>query len=258
MAGVSDMAAPAEILARFFPIPTQTTDEDKTFLLAALGLMRRENATFSYLEIGSFRGGSLAPFLMDPGCDRIVSIDERGKALSDARGKKIDYTHLTQQDMVSGLHAQGIATGKLVMFDGSIDRYDGSGGASFDLAFIDGEHTDAACFRDFLWTLPLMRPDSVVMFHDRTFIHNALRLIHIYLRKDGRPCRTIHKAGSEMSAIAFGRYRTIDLAGWFGEEEPPDAFHPRAEIEMIRHVLSNRVKVDYVMSVTPPPIDPPE
>ena len=219
--------------------------------------MRRENAAFSYLEIGSFRGGSLVPFLMDPSCDRVVSVDERGKALADERGKKIDYTQLTQQDMVDGLHARGIPTDKLTMFDGSVDRYDGSGGASFDLAFIDGEHTDAACFRDFLWTLPLMRADSIVMFHDRTFIHNALRLIAIYLRKDGRPCRTIHKADSEMSAIAFGRYRTIDLPGWFGAEELPDVFHPRAEVEMIRHVLNNRVKVDHVLSIVSPPTDLP-
>ncbi len=250
------MAAPAEILARFFPVPTQTTDEDKTFLLAALGLMRRENPTFSFLEIGSYRGGSLAPFLMDSSCDRIVSIDERGRALSDERGKKIDYTGFTQQAMVEALHARGVPTDKLIMFDGSIERYDGSGGASFDLAFIDGEHTDAACFRDFLWTLPLMRPDSIVMFHDRTFIHNALRLIDIYLRKDGRPCRTIHKADSEMSAIAFGRYRTIDLQGWFGAEELPEDFHPRAEVEMIQHVLSNRVKVDHVLSIVSPRTDP--
>jgi predicted O-methyltransferase YrrM len=250
------MAAPADILARFFPVPTQTTDEDKTFLLAALGLMRRENATFSYLEIGSYRGGSLTPFLMDPGCDRVVSIDERGKALPDERGKNIDYTGFTQQDMIDGLHAHGIPTDKLTMFDGSIEHYDGAGSAPFDLAFIDGEHTDAACFRDFLWTLPLMRPDSIVMFHDRTFIHNALRLIDIYLRKDGRPYRTIHKADSEMSAIAFGRYRTIDLVGWFGAEEPPDAFHPRAEFDMIRHMLTNRVKVEYTLTVVPPPTNP--
>jgi hypothetical protein len=245
------MPAPADLLDRFFPVPTQTTDEDKTFLVAALALMRRENPTFSYLEIGSFRGGSLAPFLMDPGCERVVSVDERGKLLPDERGKSIDYTGFSQQDMVEALHACGIPTGKLHMFDGSIDRYDGSGGASFDLAFIDGEHTDAACFRDFLWTLPLMRTDSIVMFHDRTFIHKALLLIDIYLRNDGRPCRTIHKAGSEMSAIAFGRYRTIDLPGWFGDEEPADAFHARAELEMIRHVLANRVKVDHVLTVLP-------
>jgi len=247
------MSAPAELLARLFPVPTQTTDADKVFLLAALALMRRENPAFSYLEIGSFRGGSLAPFLMDPGCDRVVSVDARGRALPDERGTLIDYTGFTQQDMVSGLRASGVPTGKLHMFDGSIDRYDGSGGGSFDLAFIDGEHTDAACFRDFLWTLPLMRADCIVMFHDRTFIHNALRLIDIYLRKDGRPCRTIHKAGSEMSAIAFGRYRTIDLEGWFGEGEAPDAFHARAEVEMIRHMLINRVKVDHVLNIVPPP-----
>jgi hypothetical protein len=252
------MSSPAELLARLFPLPTQTTDADKVFLVAALALIRHENPTFSYLEIGSFRGGSLAPFLMDPGCDRVVSVDERGRSLPDERGKLIDYTGFTQRDMVDGLRAAGVPTGKLHMFDGSIDGYDGTGGASFDLAFIDGEHTDAACFRDFLWTLPLLRADSIVIFHDRTFIHKALELIDIYLRKDGRPCRTIHKAGSEMSAIAFGRYRTIDLVGWFGEEEMSDAFHARAEVEMIRHTLINRVKVDHVLTVVPPLMRLPE
>ena len=32
------------------------------------------------------------------------------------------------------------------------------------LAFIDGEHTNRACFRDFVSILPMMQPNSIVAF----------------------------------------------------------------------------------------------
>ena len=122
--------------------------------------------TYNYLEIGSYRGGSLTPFLMDPACKMILSIDDRGRVLPDERGISFDYTGITTQSMLDDLNHCGITTDKLRTFDGSIRTLIDDYTASFDLAFIDGEHTDEACFRDFLWALPLVKPNSIVIFHD--------------------------------------------------------------------------------------------
>jgi hypothetical protein len=63
-------------LEYFFPIPSQTSSR-QTFLLGTMRLVRNSRA-YNYLEIGSFLGGSLTPFLMDTACKTILSIDDRG------------------------------------------------------------------------------------------------------------------------------------------------------------------------------------
>ena len=63
--------------------------------------------------------------------------------------------------MLDTPHRHGLDTGKLTTHDGSIDTLPPQT-QKFDLAFIDGEHTDDACFRDFLWALPLMSEDGIV------------------------------------------------------------------------------------------------
>lgn len=51
--------------------------------------------------------------------------------------------------MVSHLQNAGIDTQRLETFDGSVDEV-GPRFESYDALFIDGEHTDWACFRDFI------------------------------------------------------------------------------------------------------------
>ena len=128
-------------------------------------------------------GGSLTPFLMDPACKMILSIDDRGRVQPDERGIRFDYRRTTTQSMLDKLSHYGINTDKLETFDGSIHTLRDDYAASFDLAFIDGEHTDEACFRDFLWTLPLLKPNSIVMFHDSTLVYKGLKIIMLYLDK---------------------------------------------------------------------------
>src|SRR3974390_2702444 len=173
-------------LPDFFPIASQSTPDDKLFLLGAMRLARNAGR-YSYVEIGSFLGGSLAPFLMDSVCEAVLSIDERGRIQPDERGIRYDYSPYTTQSMLNELARCHIPTEKLTTFDGSIDALTGVSPAWFDVAFIDGEHTDEACFRDFLWTIPLMKSDSIVMFHDSTFIYKALKLIMVYLNKQQVP-----------------------------------------------------------------------
>ena len=53
-------------IARLFPIESQSSIRDKEFLLAAQRLMGDVAPCYDYLEIGSFLGGSLAPFSQGP------------------------------------------------------------------------------------------------------------------------------------------------------------------------------------------------
>lgn len=69
-----------EELVRWFPIPSQTSLADREFLLDIQDLVRLHSGQYSYLEIGSFLGGTLAPFLIDSSCRAVLSVDERTSA----------------------------------------------------------------------------------------------------------------------------------------------------------------------------------
>ena len=81
-------------IEHFFPVPSATSASDKLFLLGAMRLVREAGA-YRYLEIGSHLGGSLTPFLMDPTCEAVFSIDDRGRVQPDERGISFDYTGIT-------------------------------------------------------------------------------------------------------------------------------------------------------------------
>jgi hypothetical protein len=228
-------------LPDFFPIASQSTPDDKLFLLGAMRLARNAGR-YSYMEIGSFLGGSLAPFLMDSLCEAVLSIDDRGRIQPDERGISYDYSRFTTQSMLNELARCHIPTEKLTTFDGSIDALTDGSRASFDIAFIDGEHTDEACFRDFLWTIPLVKSDSMVIFHDSTLIYKALKLIAVYLNKQQIPYLFFKKANSEMSALLFGAYRNSDPAQYFGPGETAPAFFSRSEAFILDRQFRNRIR----------------
>lgn len=75
-------------LKNFFPISSQNSNIDKLVLLKIMRLTGLKKNNYSYLEIGSFLGGSLTPFLQDKKCKRILSIDKRNQVLDDERNEK--------------------------------------------------------------------------------------------------------------------------------------------------------------------------
>ena len=235
-------------LEYFFPIVSQTSLIDKLFLLRTMRLVRNTGA-YNYLEIGSFRGGSLAPFLMDPACKTILSIDDRGRVQPDERGINYDYTGFTSQLMLDELHRNNISTDKLRTFDGSINELDANYAASFDLAFIDGEHTDEACFRDFLWTFPLMKPNSIIVFHDSNLIYKSLKIIMVYLDKAKAGYTFFKAANSGMSALIFGNYRASDRIEYLGvKQDDQSVFFAESEACRIKEQFRNRARVRFVPS----------
>lgn len=238
-------------LARYFPIESQTSQTDKEVILTVKSMVAKFKQNYSYVEIGSYLGGSLTPFLMDSSCELIFSIDERERQQPDERGAKFDYAGVTNQTMIDNLKKHGINTDKLQTFDGSVDAYRSSGQA-FDVALIDGEHTDFACFRDFLWLLPMMKTDSLVMFHDSALVYKALRLIQLYLKKMEIPYRFMKKANSEMSIILMGEFAGIDTFAEFGQEEKEEDFYSSSETAIIQHLVKNRVEVQFSCKIVPP------
>jgi predicted O-methyltransferase YrrM len=228
-------------LANLFPVPSQTSSNDKLFLLGSMRLARKTRS-YAYLEIGSFRGGSLTPFLKDPACKMVLSIDERGRVQPDERGVSYDYSGITTQSMRDELNRCGIGTEKLRTFDGSIHALTDNYTASFDVAFIDGEHTDEACFRDFLWTLPLMKSDAVIMFHDSSLIYKSLKLIMVYLDKTKIAYTFFKRADSAMSALLFGNYCNMDHVQYFGTKEDPSVFFSWAEAFILECQFQNRAR----------------
>lgn len=121
------------------------------------------------------------------------------------------------------------------------DDYD----ASFDLAFIDGEHTDEACFRDFLWTLPLLKPNSVILFHDSGRVYKALKIIMLYLDKANIKYTFFKRAKSGISALFFGNYRDKDFIGYLGPESDQSKFFARAEANRIKDQFLNRYRLRF-------------
>ncbi len=226
-------------LAVEFPILSQTSDSDKVVLLQLRDLMPLD---YAYLEIGSFMGGSLVPFLRDPRCKHILSVDVREQIVSDERGIKYDFKGMPVESMLAELAKNGVNTDKLKTFGGSIDQY-GIGGVSlYDLVFIDGEHTDVACFRDFVWSMKDVKHDVIVAFHDSTLIHKALQINQEYLRVRGWSFKFFKVHGSEIAMLCFGKYADMVLP--FEVEPDMPAFYREAEKVLLSHALQFRIDAE--------------
>lgn len=172
-------------LRLFENIESQTSDLDKRSLLACQLAVRTLKANYTYLEIGSYLGGSLQPYLVDPRCSLIYSVDKRPPVQADERGINYEYHNNSTQRMLDNLrpiYAPGLDKLSCIDDDGSnIDP------ARIlpkpQICFIDGEHTDEACFRDFLFCLNVLDHDGLLVFHDSPIVYNGLSHIVDYLNE---------------------------------------------------------------------------
>lgn len=222
-----------------FPIASQTSDADKVALLKIRALMPRG---YAYMEIGSFMGGSLVPFLRDPACALVTSIDTRPmEAIADERPGEFVYG-VTLQVMLDELLKAGVPTDKLSNFVGSIDQYSGPyTGERHDLLFIDGEHTDVACFRDFVHGFKFLKPSSIVVFHDTTLASKGIRCALEFLRVSRVSFRFVKVAGSEISFVMMGKAVTLEDF----DEEPnlPGYFEGAQQLVINIHLDALRARV---------------
>ena len=228
----------------FFPIHSQTSREDKVFLINTIRLLNSNLVSYNYLEIGSYLGGSLTPFIIDKKCKKILSIDKRNLKLSDERGENFDYKNIPEKKMFLNIKKYGLSTKKIKTFNGKIkdlkkvnDKY--------DLVFIDGEHTDHNCYEDFLYSLNFIKKNSIIMFHDSPVIYKAISLIFIYLDKEKIPYSFIKKSGSLMSAIFFGKYIKKKFNKIYGKIESTKKYFNSAKDFILLSQANNKLKVKF-------------
>ncbi len=233
----------SKILSEKFPILSQTSEQDKLFLLKVIEFIKSLNQQFNYIEIGSFLGGSLCPFLKEEICNLIVSVDERGRQQPDERGAKYDYEGFTEQTMIQNLILHGMNVSKLKTHNGSISTYPDDG-VKFDIGFIDGEHTDVACVRDFIWLQSKMKGDSIILFHDSTIIYKGLSIVREIMCAKKIEFLMFKDKKSEISAIFQGRFAEADCQSVFGD----------SEVAMLSATIRNRVKFNINFDILPSPV----
>jgi hypothetical protein len=197
----------------FKHVLSQSTEEDRRSLLALQSAVREEHSEFVYLEIGSYQGGSLQPFVVDPRCKRILSIDPRPYTLPDSRGTE-KYPDNSTARMLQWLgQIPGADLAKIQTFEEGTDTLKPEAiSVTPDLCFIDGEHTDAAALRDARFCLSVAKPDGCIAFHDANLIYGALDQFLKELQQAGRAFRP-YVLPDSLFAIDLGAAR-------YGEVEP--------------------------------------
>jgi predicted O-methyltransferase YrrM len=169
----------------FEKIPSQSTDHDKQSLLAIELAVRELVRDYTYLEIGSYLGGSIQPHLLDPLCRRIYSIDKRPYSQPDARGYDWIYQNNSTARMIELLSEVSPDTSKIITIDGDTKSIDLSQvSESVDLCFIDGEHTDTAVLSDFKFCLSVLKDNGAIVFHDAQITYNGIAACIEHLQKN--------------------------------------------------------------------------
>jgi hypothetical protein len=174
-------------LRLFEKITSQTDEFDKRSLLACQRAARNLLGKYVYLEIGSYLGGSIQPFLLDPACEQIFSLDKRPASQPDERGVDFVYRNNSTERMLENLKRVAPGNlGKITCIDGDVSEINREKITSKpDLCFIDGEHTDAACQRDFHFCLSVMnRERGAVVFHDAGVVYQGLIEIIRFLERE--------------------------------------------------------------------------
>jgi hypothetical protein len=173
----------------------------------------------------------------------VLSVDDRGKIQPDERGIDYDYRHISHQTMLDGLSNYYKDLSKLETFDGSIHELITD--KKFDLIFIDGEHTDYACFRDFIYSQKYLKENSVVMFHDSNLIYKSLKMIQELLKCNKIEYKFIKIPNSVVSFIFFGDY--ISFYKEF-ESEDIEKFYFESELDVLHQIIKNRVEGNYIIN----------
>jgi hypothetical protein len=155
----------------------QTNEWDRRALLALQGAAAATCGSFTYLEIGSYQGGSLQAVMRDPRCRSVISIDARTVEAPDDRGWTESYEDNTTEHMRDLLGAlPDVDMNKLTTFEAGRDRLSASDLPSRPTyCFVDGEHTYDAVARDARFCAEAVGGEGVIAFHDYGVVGPAIR-----------------------------------------------------------------------------------
>jgi hypothetical protein len=199
---------------------------DRTSFLRVQRLIRTLLPGYEYLEVGSDIGASLLPHLLDPNCGSAISIDSRPERQADERGVDFHYKgNSTARMLVElGKHAGSRELGKLSTIDADVSEIDSTrAGLRAHLVLIDGEHTNAAAFSDFLGVLPLIHDDALVTFHDANLISDTIQIIErLLIERQNRYSMVI--LPSCVAVFGFGKFIRAVETELAPHAEPKDAY----------------------------------
>ena len=163
-------------------------DADKRSLLALHGAVADRLGEFTYLEIGSYRGGSLQALVADERCRRIVSIDPRVE-WTPAAGPwdaGFSYPENSTRAMLDALAAvPGADVAKVAAVELSTEQIAPADLERPDLCLIDGEHTFEAALRDARFCREVLGGRGVIVFHDFSWVPAAV----LRFLRETRPAR---------------------------------------------------------------------
>lgn len=172
-------------LKLFEKIKSQSTDDDKRSLLACQLAVRELKPGYTYLEIGSYLGGSIQPHLLDGKCARIYSIDKRPAVQPDERGFDYAYQNNSTARMIENLRGVTPDLDKITTLDGDTRGVTPAQVPDkVQLCFIDGEHTDPTVMSDFRFCLEVLDSAGAIMFHDAQITYNGIADCIKYLEEN--------------------------------------------------------------------------
>jgi hypothetical protein len=190
-----------------FTIFTSMSQSDKSIFLELLNIVGGLHPGYTYLEVGSERGGSIIAPLVDSRCGTPISVDLRSDSQPDERGSSFSFPENTTDKMLETLASVGVseeALGRLRTFDTDIGMLPFERiGTRAHIAFIDAEHTNQAVFRDYLNVSRFMECDSIIAFHDANLVFDGLVNIQAMLRHQG-VCYSAHYLPDVIFVLAFG------------------------------------------------------
>tara|TARA_Y100001970_G_scaffold270362_1_gene364162 strand:- start:12213 stop:13010 length:798 start_codon:yes stop_codon:yes gene_type:complete len=232
---------------KYFPISSQTSNIDKYILLKTIDLIKKNTKKkFKYLEIGSFLGGSLTPFLLENQCGEVISIDRRRQRLDDERNEIWSYENVSEKDMLNKLKSFKIKTNKLKTFDGDVSEFKTK--QKFDLVFIDGIHTDKNTFSDFINSYDKLKTNSIVLFHDSSIIFKSISIINILLSNKKSVFKLAKFKNSEITGIFFGKFSRSKIHKNISSVENFDKFSRFAQETLLLEQINNRIDIKFKIS----------
>lgn len=162
----------------FKNIFNQTSDEYKRSLLAVQRITANTNCQYTYLEIGSYLGGSIQTHLLDRRCKKIYSIDSRPFQVPDDRspGSKASYKGNSTERMLQLLRdVDPKEVFKIRCFEMVASEVDPQQiDVSPQIAFIDGQHTKNAVLSDFEFCYKVIDDHGTILFHDLGIVYPAI------------------------------------------------------------------------------------
>ena len=167
-------------------VPMQALGSDKRALLALHAAVAATETPFAYLEICSFRGGSLQALVADPRCSCLMSIDPRTAETPDETRGAYTYQENTTALMLEFLsQVPGADLGKLAAFETTTEAMDPVALPQRpDCCFIDGEHTNDAVLNDARFCAEALGGAGVIAFHDWGIVRPAIRAFVRERRRD--------------------------------------------------------------------------